>query len=92
LTEERIKAKKPRMYKVILHNDDFTTMEFVIDILMNLFRKSHTEATKLMFDVHYKGACVAGVYTREIAETKADQVIQYARKQEHPFMATVEPA
>lgn len=86
------RAKKPKMYKVILHNDDFTTMEFVIEVLMRFFQKDITQATRMMFQVHYEGSTIGGVYTREIAEMKVEQVLEYARACDHPFQATMEPA
>ena len=90
-TKERPEAKKPRMYKVLLHNDDYTTMEFVVHVLMQFFRRSETEATQIMLTVHHKGKGVAGVYTRDTASTKATQVIEYARENQMPLMCTVEP-
>jgi len=90
-TDLKERVKKPRRFKVIIHNDDFTTMEFVVEILMNVFRKNQTEATRLMLMVHHKGMAVAGVYTHDIAETKKMQVIDAARAEGHPFMCTIEP-
>ena len=81
----------PKMYKVILLNDDYTPMEFVILVLRRFFGKSDAEATKIMLDVHKKGAGVAGVYTLEIAEMRVMQCNQFARANQHPFKATVEP-
>lgn len=87
--EERVVP--PRLYKVILHNDDYTTMGFVIEILVRFFRKNEVEATELMLAVHHKGHAVAGIYTYDIAETKVHQVTDYAREQGHPFLVTMEP-
>ena len=85
-------AQRPRLFRVLLHNDDFTTMEFVVEVLVTIFRKSETEATRLMLKVHHDGSAVAGLYPHEIAETKAAQVMQAAAKEEFPLMCTVEPA
>lgn len=79
------------MYKVLLHNDDFTTMEFVVEILTNVFRKSRVEATRIMLLIHNTGKGVAGVYTKEIAEAKADQATDRARSAGYPLLATIEP-
>ena len=91
-TKKDQKLQRPRLFRVILHNDDFTTMEFVVEILISVFRKSDADATKLMLKVHQEGAAVAGVYPHEIAETKAAQVMQLAAQHEYPLMCTVEPA
>ena len=88
--EERKKTKRPRRYKVLLHNDDFTTMEFVVHVLMTHFRKSHAEATHVMLQVHHKGVGVAGVYPREVAETKIAEVMDEARANGMPLMLTLE--
>lgn len=90
ITESKQKVKKPPLYKVLLHNDDFTTMEFVIYILMSVFRKGEIEAKKIMMAVHLQGIGVAGVYTYEIAESKAQRVIDLARTNDFPLMCTVE--
>ncbi len=84
-------TKKPRKFKVVLLNDDFTPMYFVIDMLITIFRKSSAEATRLMLTVHQSGKGIAGVYSREIAETKALQALQYARAEGHPLLADIEP-
>jgi ATP-dependent Clp protease adaptor protein ClpS len=90
-TEERVRTEKPRLFRVILHNDDFTTMEFVIRVLTEVFNKAELEATELMFQVHTRGACLAGVYTFEIAETKVHRVQAMADAAEFPFLCTMEP-
>src|SRR3954447_4456357 len=90
VTEKRTRTDKPRLWRVILHNDDFTTMEFVIEVLASVFNKSAAEATDLMLQVHRRGACVAGVYTHEVAETKIARVEAMAREAEFPFLATME--
>jgi ATP-dependent Clp protease adaptor protein ClpS len=88
--KERRKTKKPRMYKVLLHNDDYTTMEFVVWLLVEVFRRSNTEATAIMLHVHHKGVGVCGVYTKDIAETKVDQATRHAREQGMPLLITME--
>ncbi len=86
------KTEKVRKWKVVLHNDDYTTMEFVIHILMQFFHKSETEATHIMLSVHHKGSGIAGVYTRDVAETKVKEVHDYAKEQGMPLKLTAEPA
>ncbi len=86
----KVKTKKPSMYKVLLLNDDFTPMEFVVYVLERVFRKDRTEATDIMLKVHQDGVGVAGVFTYEVAETKVDQVMTLARKHEHPLQCTME--
>ena len=90
LTRTRTKTKKPAMYRVLLLNDDFTPMEFVIHILERFFSKNRQEATEIMFQVHRRGVGVCGVYTYEVAETKVNVVMDYARKNEHPLQCTME--
>jgi ATP-dependent Clp protease adaptor protein ClpS len=85
------KTKRPPMYKVILLNDDYTPMDFVVMVLEQIFRNPHQEALQVMLEVHQKGAGVAGVYTRDVAETKADQVVEYARINDYPLACTLEP-
>ncbi len=90
VTETKTKTKKPSMYKVLLLNDDYTPMEFVVHILERIFHKSHEEATQIMLHVHQKGIGVCGVYTYEIAETKVSQVVDIARRNQHPLQCTME--
>jgi ATP-dependent Clp protease adaptor protein ClpS len=90
-TERKSKLEKIRRYKVLFHNDDYTTMEFVIDVLMKFFHKSETEATHIMLSVHHKGHGVAGVFTKDVAETKVAQVTDYAKEQGMPLRLSVEP-
>jgi ATP-dependent Clp protease adaptor protein ClpS len=85
------KTTRPRLYVVVMHNDDYTTQEFVVYVLMHFFRKEPTEASQLMLKVHTSGKAKVGVYTKDIAETKQQQVIDYARENGHPLMLTVEP-
>jgi len=80
------------MYKVLLHNDDYTTMEFVVEVLMRFFHLDEPRAYQVMMSVHRTGLGVAGVFTREVAETKVAQVTTYARHHEHPLKCTMEPA
>lgn len=88
----RPKLKRPRMFKVILLNDDFTPMDFVVHVLEQFFRLSREKATQIMLQVHTRGKGVCGVYTHEIAETRVAQVNRYARSQQHPLMCTMEEA
>jgi ATP-dependent Clp protease adaptor protein ClpS len=88
---ERPKSHVPRRYKVLFHNDDYTTMEFVVDALMRFFHKSQAEATHIMLTVHKKGNGVAGVYTRDVAETKVEEVMAHARESGMPLLVTAEP-
>ena len=90
--EARPKIKQPPLYRVVLINDDFTPMEFVVDILESIFGMERTRATQVMLEVHTKGKGVCGVFTFEIAETKVAQVNEYARQQEHPLKCTLERA
>ncbi len=87
-----IKTEKPKMYKVILHNDDYTTMDFVVEVLVEVFNKTRQEATIIMLDVHHKGKGVCGVYTYDIAITKAEKVRELAIQRDFPLLATVEEA
>lgn len=95
-TKEEILSKSeeatahPPMYKVLLHNDDYTTMEFVVDVLVKIFGKSLEKATEIMLNVHRKGRGLCGIYTREIAETKVDTVHKLAREHGYPLKSTME--
>ena len=90
--EKRQRTDKPRQYKVMLHNDHYTTMEFVVLVLMQFFHKSETEATHVMLTVHHKGVGVAGVYSKDVAETKVEQVTTFAQEHGMPLRLTTEPA
>jgi ATP-dependent Clp protease adaptor protein ClpS len=87
---ERPKLKRPPMYKVVMHNDDYTPMEFVVEILQRFFSMDQEAATKTMLKVHNQGKAVCGVYSRDVAETKAEQVNQYSRENEHPLLCQIE--
>jgi ATP-dependent Clp protease adaptor protein ClpS len=84
------KTKKPSMYKVLMLNDDYTPMEFVVHILERFFNKNRSEATRIMLHVHRRGVGVCGVYTYEVAETKVTQVMDFARQHQHPLQCTLE--
>lgn len=91
VTKKKKKTKKPKRYRVIFHNDDYTTMEFVVQILETIFRKSSAEAAQIMLDVHRNGSGVAGVYTYSVAETRVGISMELARQEGHPLMVTMEP-
>jgi ATP-dependent Clp protease adaptor protein ClpS len=88
----KMKTKKPSMYKVIMLNDDYTPMEFVVHVLERFFSKNREEATKIMLHVHQRGVGVCGTFTYEVAETKVTQVMDFARQHQHPLQCTVEKA
>jgi ATP-dependent Clp protease adaptor protein ClpS len=90
-TKERPKTEKARRFKVVMHNDDYTTQEFVVRVLMKFFHKTETEATQIMLSVHHKGQGVAGIYSRDVAETKVAQTMGYAREHGMPLLVTSEP-
>ncbi|NDY42241.1 ATP-dependent Clp protease adapter ClpS [Dissulfurirhabdus thermomarina] len=90
LSREREQVEEPPEYKVLLHNDDYTTMDFVVEILRDVFHKSTEEATRIMLNVHHQGVGVCGIYTAEIAETKVATVHDRARKAGFPLMASME--
>ncbi len=90
LAEDRT-TRHPRQYTVVLHNDDYTTMEFVVHVLMKFFHKNETEATQIMLHVHHKGYGKVGSFTRDVAETRAQQVMDYAREHGQPLRCTAEP-
>ena len=89
--EAKPKLKRPDMYRVLLINDDYTPMDFVVMLLQSVFRKDHETANQIMMHVHTKGVGVCGVYTREVAETKVRQVIDLSQKSQHPLRCTMEP-
>ncbi len=88
---DRVEVKLPKKYKVLLHNDDYTTMEFVIFVLQSVFHKQIDEAEKIMMEVHLKGIGVCGVYTYEIAETKVQKVLSLSKDHLHPLICSMEP-
>jgi ATP-dependent Clp protease adaptor protein ClpS len=90
LPESKTRLEKPKLFKVLLHNDDFTTMDFVVFILKHVFRRSDAEAFSIMLKVHNEGVGVAGTYTYEIATMKAQKTINLARAREFPLLCTVE--
>ncbi len=90
IVETKPKTKKPSLYKVLMLNDDFTPMEFVVHVLQRFFGKNSDEATQIMLHVHQRGVGLCGVFTYEIAETKVTQVVDYARKHQHPLQCTLE--
>ena len=91
LAEPVTRVKRPPMYKVILLNDDYTPMDFVVTVLEQIFRRTHEQAVEIMLQVHEKGAGLCGVYTRDVAETKVDQVVEYARINDYPLQCALEP-
>ncbi|SFV62270.1 ATP-dependent Clp protease adaptor protein ClpS [hydrothermal vent metagenome] len=88
--ETALELEEPRMFRVLLHNDDYTSMDFVVEILTGIFHKTPEEAVQIMLQVHEKGKAVCGIYSFEIAQTKAQQVKQLAKKNEFPLLATIE--
>ncbi|MFV0300892.1 MAG: ATP-dependent Clp protease adapter ClpS [Paracoccus sp. (in: a-proteobacteria)] len=86
----RAKTQRPPLYKVLLLNDDFTPMEFVVHVLERLFSMTHAQAIEIMLTVHRRGIAVVGVFSHEIAETKVAQVMELARRQQHPLQCTME--
>jgi len=90
VTRARPKTKKPSMYKVLMLNDDYTPMEFVVYVLERFFSKQSEDATRIMLHVHQRGVGICGVYSYEVAETKVTQVMDFARQNEHPLQCTLE--
>ena len=90
LTKVKPKTKKPSLYKVLMLNDDYTPMEFVVVVLERFFGKNHTQAFEIMLTVHKKGMAVVGVFSHEIAETKVAQVMDFSRRHQHPLQCTME--
>ena len=88
--EARPEVRKPPLYRVLLINDDYTPMEFVVDVLQNIFGMDRMKATRIMLEVHTRGKGVCGVFTYEIAETKVSQVNSYSRQHQHPLLCTME--
>ena len=92
LLATRTRLKRPRLYHVVLHNDDYTTQELVVEVLKVFFHKTETEARQIMLTVHHKGQGVAGTYSRDVAESKVSQVTDFARAHGAPLKLTTEPA
>jgi ATP-dependent Clp protease adaptor protein ClpS len=92
VAESREKVEEPPLYKVLLHNDDFTTMEFVVWVLESVFNMAEEQAIQVMLNVHLRGSGVAGIYTYEIAETKIEKTTALAREHEYPLLVTMEEA
>ncbi len=90
ITRTKPKVKKPNLYRVLLLNDDYTPMEFVVHVLERFFRKTRDEATQVMLHVHQNGVGECGVYTYEVAETKVTQVMDFARQNQHPLQCVME--
>lgn len=90
-TIKKEKLQPPKMYKVIMHNDDYTTMEFVVLVLQKYFNKTISEAHAIMLEVHTRGFGICGIYTHEVAESKAAKVVKYARENGHPLKCSTEP-
>lgn len=90
-TIRKEKLKRPSMYKVLMHNDDYTTMEFVVHVLQKFFQKSSPEAHAIMLEVHTRGFGVCGIYTFEVAESKSAKVVKYSREHGHPLKCSTEP-
>lgn len=92
VAESATKLEKPPLFRVLLHNDDYTTMEFVVFVLQSVFQREDVEAVQIMLHVHMQGVGVAGIYTYEVAETKIAQVTALARAEEYPLLCTMEEA
>ncbi len=90
VTKTEPKTKRPSLYKVLLLNDDYTPMDFVVYVLERFFNKAHDEANRIMMHVHQKGVGICGVYTYEVAETKVAQVMNFSRQHQHPLQCTME--
>ena len=92
VAEPEVQTKRPPWFKVVLLNDDYTPMDFVVFVLKDIFRKSHEEAVGTMLEIHHKGAGICGIFTRDVAETKAELVITISRRNEYPLQCRVEKA
>jgi len=92
LAEPEVQTKRPPWFKVVLLNDDYTPMDFVVFLIKDIFHRNHEEAVSIMLDIHKKGAGVCGVFTRDVAETKAELVITLSRRNEYPLQCRVEKA
>lgn len=92
VSTKKIQITEPPQYKVILHNDDYTPMDFVVEVLVTIFRKNHSDATQIMLKIHHQGSAVCGVYSYEIAEMKIAQVHQISTQHSYPLKSTLEKA
>ncbi len=90
VAEPKTKTKRPPFYRVLLLNDDYTPMDFVVFVLKDVFHKPHEDAIRTMLEVHHQGAGICGVFTRDVAETKVDQVVRLARQNEHPLQCVMQ--
>lgn len=90
ITKTRPKTQRPSLYKVLILNDDYTPMEFVVHVLERFFNKGREDATRIMLHVHHKGVGICGVFTYEVAETKVTQVMDFSRQHQHPLQCTME--
>ncbi len=90
ITKTRVETKKPSMYKVLMLNDDYTPMEFVVHVLERFFHKNREESTRIMLHIHRRGVGLCGIFTYEVAETKVTQVMDFARKHQHPLQCVME--
>ncbi len=88
--QPELKIKEPALYQVVMHNDDFTPMEFVVAVLEAFFNMDRVKATRVMYEVHTTGKAICGVFSKDVADTKVDQVMEYARRNEHPLLCNVE--
>jgi ATP-dependent Clp protease adaptor protein ClpS len=88
---QKTKLQPPKMYKVLMHNDDYTTMEFVVHILQKFFNKNNNEAHAIMLEVHTRGFGICGIFTHEVAESKVSKVTKYAKEHGHPLKCSMEP-
>ena len=88
---DKVELEKPKMYKVLMHNDDYTTMEFVIHALMKFFSKNYDEAHAIMLSIHNEGIGMCGIYTYEVAESKSSKVNRYSKGKGHPLKTSIEP-
>lgn len=88
--QPQVKIQEPGMHQVVMHNDDFTPMEFVVAVLEMFFNMDRTQATQVMYEVHTQGKAVCGLFSKDVADTKVDQVMDYARMHEHPLLCSTE--
>jgi len=87
----KVKVERPKPWKILMHNDDYTTMEFVVEVLQKHFQKTRPEAQSIMLEIHTRGAGICGIYSHEVAESKKEKAMKYAREQGHPLKCSIEP-